>query len=242
MALNYVAAQGLLRNASGRVDGVTLRNELDGESLDAARPRRWSMPPAPGWTAARGGRPRAHASAPCAAATSWCSAQRLPVAEALTLFHPRDRRAIFVFPWEGCTVIGTTDLDHRWIAGAEPAISRQEVDYLLQAGAPGNFPVPPSARPTSCRPGRVCGPCISKDRSKDPSREKRDHKVWVDQGLISVSGGKLTTFRLIALDTLRAARPFLHGQAMSNTEEWVLEPACIAPSSLAVPTATGPCG
>jgi len=40
----------------------------------------------------------------------------------------------------------------------------------------------------------------------DPSRESRDHVVWEEKGLITVTGGKLTTFRLIALDVLKAVR------------------------------------
>jgi glycerol-3-phosphate dehydrogenase len=34
------------------------------------------------------------------------------VAQAFTFLHERDRRPVFVFPWEGATVVGTTDLDH----------------------------------------------------------------------------------------------------------------------------------
>ena len=47
---------------------------------------------------------------------------------------------------------------------------------------------------------------IGAEKSKDPSKERRDHAVWSDNGLITVSGGKLTTFRLIALDALAAAK------------------------------------
>jgi len=39
----------------------------------------------------------------------------------------------------------------------------------------------------------------------DPSRESRDHVVWEENGLLTVTGGKLTTFRLVALDALAAA-------------------------------------
>jgi glycerol-3-phosphate dehydrogenase len=44
---------------------------------------------------------------------------------------------------------------------------------------------------------------------KDPSSESRDHVVWQEDGLLTVTGGKLTTFRLIALDALKAAQPLL---------------------------------
>ena len=40
----------------------------------------------------------------------------------------------------------------------------------------------------------------------DPSEESRDHVVWQEAGLLTVTGGKLTTFRLIALDALKAVR------------------------------------
>jgi glycerol-3-phosphate dehydrogenase len=40
----------------------------------------------------------------------------------------------------------------------------------------------------------------------DPSRESRDHAIWEEHGLLTVTGGKLTTFRVMARDVLRAAR------------------------------------
>ena len=45
--------------------------------------------------------------------------------------------------------------------------------------------------------------------ASNSSKESRDHTVWTDGRLISVSGGKLTTFRLIALDVLKAASDWL---------------------------------
>jgi glycerol-3-phosphate dehydrogenase len=45
---------------------------------------------------------------------------------------------------------------------------------------------------------------IASGKGVDPSKERRDHAVWGDNGIVTVSGGKLTTFRLIALDALLA--------------------------------------
>ncbi|OIQ72521.1 glycerol-3-phosphate dehydrogenase [mine drainage metagenome] len=67
--------------------------------------------------------------------------------------------------------------------------------------------------------------------NSNPSKEGRDHAVWLEHGLLSVTGGKLTTFRLIALDALKrieallpqgqgtsGATPlFAPGQALPNT-------------------------
>jgi len=40
----------------------------------------------------------------------------------------------------------------------------------------------------------------------DPSEESREHVIWEEEGLVTVTGGKLTTFRLIACDVLRRLR------------------------------------
>ncbi|WP_275899791.1 FAD-dependent oxidoreductase [Pseudomonas hygromyciniae] len=42
---------------------------------------------------------------------------------------------MFVFPWEGATVVGTTDLDHREDLDLRASITREELDYLLEACA-----------------------------------------------------------------------------------------------------------
>lgn len=43
----------------------------------------------------------------------------------------------------------------------------------------------------------------------DPSKESREHAIWDENGLLTVSGGKLTTFRIMARDALKAARKYL---------------------------------
>jgi len=40
----------------------------------------------------------------------------------------------------------------------------------------------------------------------DPSKESREHAIWDENGLLTVSGGKLTTFRIMARDALKAVR------------------------------------
>ena len=48
-------------------------------------------------------------------------------------------------------------------------------------------------------------PVIASGKGLNPSQESREHSVWRHDGMVCVAGGKLTTFRLIALDALRAA-------------------------------------
>ncbi len=134
--------------------------------------------------------------------------KRCPVDHVLALQHPEDGRAVFVFPWEGTTVIGTTDLDHNENLDTEASISDEEVSYLL-AIVRDQFPDSTVARTDVLSTWSGVRPVIGADKTVDASKERRDHAVWSDNGLITVSGGKLTTFRLIALDALRAAEHLL---------------------------------
>lgn len=129
---------------------------------------------------------------------------RLHVSQALALLHPQDKRAVFIFPWEGTTVIGTTDLDHTGDPNTEASITEQEVHYLLSM-VDHQFPDAQIGLADIISTWSGVRPVIGAEHATDPSKERRDHAVWCDSGLVSVSGGKLTTFRLIALDALKAA-------------------------------------
>ena len=71
--------------------------------------------------------------------------------------------------------------------------------YLLD-GVNSQFPEKQISRADVISTWSGVRPVIGSEKSKDPSKERRDHAVWSDKGLVTVSGGKLTTFRLIALD------------------------------------------
>jgi glycerol-3-phosphate dehydrogenase len=130
--------------------------------------------------------------------------ERLPIDDCLTVMHPDDKRPVFVFPWEGTTCIGTTDLDHGDDMDWEPRCSTVEVDYLLRL-VNSQFPDLALRRADIISTMAGVRPVISSGEGVDPSKERRDHAVWEHDGVVTVSGGKLTTFRLIALDALHAA-------------------------------------
>ena len=58
---------------------------------------------------------------------------KLPVAQSVSLLHPRDGRPVFATPWEGVALVGTTDLDHHDDPDLEPSISARETAYLIEA-------------------------------------------------------------------------------------------------------------
>lgn len=159
--------------------------------------------------------------------------ERLPVSDCLTVMHPDDGRPVFVFPWEGVTCVGTTDLDHPQDMDIEASASSQEVDYLLtliNSQFPGRDISPKDVFAT------IAGvrPVIASGKGVDPSKERRDHAVWGDNGVVTVSGGKLTTFRLIALDALLATGLIdeaAHRQGQ-KTKEPMYRPLESAPSAV----------
>ena len=138
---------------------------------------------------------------------------RLPIAQACCFMHPDDGRPVFVFPWEGATIIGTTDLDHEADLDEEPVISPQEVDYLLQA-VNTEFPGGHIQRRDVISTWSGVRPVISSGRKIAPSKENREHAIWDNQRLITVCGGKLTTFRLIARDALKQALEYFPGLSL----------------------------
>lgn len=142
---------------------------------------------------------------------------KLPLQQAITLFHPRDKRAMFVFPWEGVTVIGTTDLDHPLelqLSHPEPVATRQEVEYMLEAI---EYLFPQSHLNYADVISTFAGlrPIVSSGTG-NPSKELRAHSIWNEDGLFTITGGKLTTFRKMAYETLMAARPRLPQTVIFN--------------------------
>ena len=154
---------------------------------------------------------------------------RVPVAQACCFMHPEDGRPVYVYPWEGSTVIGTTDLDHETSLDEEPAITGQEVDYLLTA-VNGEFPSANIQRGDVVSSWSGVRPVISSGKDVDPSKENREHAIWDNSGLISVCGGKLTTFRLIARHALEKASSYLSGvKVPSSSDDATLFRSCSDP-------------
>lgn len=206
-ALNYVKVDKLLLE-NGELQGVSLVDQA-GDSA----PIELCAPVVINATGAWADKLRNHVTSevrvrPLRGSHLVIPRERLPVDGVYSFFHPSDKRSVFVFPWEGATAIGTTDLDHSGDIDEEASITQEEVVYLLD-GVNSQFPEKQISRADVISTWSGVRPVIGSEKSKDPSKERRDHAVWSDKGLVTVSGGKLTTFRLIALDALAAAKPRL---------------------------------
>ena len=148
-------------------------------------------------------------------------AWRLPVAQAIALWHPLDGRPVFVFPWEGITLIGTTDVDHHQSLDEEPAISPEEAAYLM-AAVEALFPSLNLTLKDAIASYSGVRPVIGSGKV-DPSKESREHVIWEENGLLTVTGGKLTTFRMIAHQVLEEVAHRLPDSLQPDHHMHVLE-------------------
>jgi glycerol-3-phosphate dehydrogenase len=134
---------------------------------------------------------------------------KLPVAQSVSLLHPRDGRPVFATPWEGVALVGTTDLDHHGDPDVEPSMAAAETAYLIEALRHAFPRLELRAADAICSFAGVRPVVDARANGGDPSKAPREHVVRDEQGLITVTGGKLTTFRVNALDALRHAAPYL---------------------------------
>ena len=114
----------------------------------------------------------------------------------------RDGRVIFAIPWQGKVVIGTTDLPAEAPA-MEPGHTQDEIDFLLETVNPYLAKKIGEADILSVFSG--LRPLVTGQESKT-SKISREHHIDVSaSGLVTVAGGKWTTYRRMAEDALSFA-------------------------------------
>jgi len=203
LALNYARAEALLRDEAGELIGARLRDmapgAIGGRTADV---RARAIINATGaWADYLRGQVGADSRIrPLRGSHLIFPAWRFPVAQAVSFMHPIDGRPVFAFPWQGVTLVGTTDVDCPPPLETDPAITGDEVAYLM-AAVTAQFPALGLALDDVIATFAGIRPVIGSGKV-DPSEESRDHVVWPENGLLTVTGGKLTTFRQIARQAL----------------------------------------
>ena len=127
--------------------------------------------------------------------------------DALLIPKTEDRRVLFAIPWMGRLLVGTTEQEVE--AADELYLTREEVEYLLRH-LNRYLASPVTAKDVV---GGFAGtrPLLSSRDSRDTKKLARDHEVDLDSGsgLISIMGGKWTTYRAMAEDAIDAAQKYL---------------------------------
>ncbi len=137
---------------------------------------------------------------------------------ALTLTSPLDGRVMFVLPWGDVTMIGTTDTDH---AGAADDVSpsHEDVTYLLRS-ANAFFPDARLGGDDVIAAWAGLRPLLQVDGAASTAAVPREHRIVESpSGLLTIAGGKLTTYRSMAaelVDTVAAKLHALDGRRVAE--------------------------
>ncbi|HSC54203.1 MAG TPA: FAD-dependent oxidoreductase [Phnomibacter sp.] len=146
--------------------------------------------------------------------------QMMPSSSALLIPKTKDGRLIFAIPYQKHLLVGTTD-DPGVVSEKEFGPTAQEVQYLLEYV---NEYLDVQATKADVLAGFGGLRPLVKKSGESTKDLVRDHEVEIDErsGLISILGGKWTTYRLMAKDTIDAAEKFLHSQSPCSTKSLVL--------------------
>lgn len=215
-ALNYACVQELLGLRSGRVAGVVLQDRSpEGRARTQEVQARVVVNATGAWADLLrhkvGGSPRLRRLRGSHLVLPWA---RLPLWRAVTFLHPADHRALYAYPWEGVILVGTTDVDHGDHAELDPTIQPEEAEYLL-AGLRRVFPGHGLERRDIQATFSGLRPVVDTGKA-DPCKESREYALWEEQGLLTVAGGKLTTFRLMAHAGLSKVKKWLPGARLDK--------------------------
>jgi len=209
LVANYTEVTSLVR-PDGRVRGAMVRDALTGEArtvralivVNATGPwvdalRRLDDPQAPPLLRLTKG---AHVAVARA---------RIGNTHAVTLTSPIDGRVMFVLPWGDLSYVGTTDTDD--VASPDDVrASGSDVVYLLRS-ANAFFPQARLAPHDVICSWAGLRPLLAPGREVAASAVSREHRIVESaSGLITIAGGKLTTFRVMGRDMVDRVARRLH--------------------------------
>lgn len=127
----------------------------------------------------------------------------LPSDVAIMVPHTSDGRVMFAIPWCGHTLIGTTDTPVQDVT-PDPKPFEGEIDFILRTAALYLHKAPARDDVLSMFAG--IRPLVRSGNGKPTATLSRDHTIHVDQnGLLTITGGKWTTYRNMAEDCVNHA-------------------------------------
>lgn len=198
--LNYASVDGLLREG-GRIGGVEVTDREGGGSFEV---RARVVVNATGVFADEVRRlddARSAATISRSRGTHIVLKREcLPGSSALMIPSTDDGRVLFAIPWHDRVLLGTTD-EPVEEASDDPAPSAEEIGFLLTHAARYLEPSPSENDVTAAFAG--LRPLLGFDRSARTGAISRSHHVSVSEsGLVSITGGKWTTYRKMAEDAV----------------------------------------
>lgn len=203
----WAKVTSFLSTGNGRLRGAVVQDVLSGETREIEA--RTVVNATGPWTEATIAMSSAGASGrilrPTKGVHIVVESSKLPLSHAVVCFHPDDDRVLFAIPWGDRTYLGTTDTDYSGDP-SEVAATREDVDYLIDASN-SYFPNWPLAHDdviatwAGIRP--LMAPANEGAAKVKESAVSREHQILIGQdGLITIAGGKLTTYRRMAAEVV----------------------------------------
>ncbi|MDB5288917.1 MAG: glpD 2 [Phycisphaerales bacterium] len=122
----------------------------------------------------------------------------LPGDSAIMVPHTSDGRVMFAIPWRGHALIGTTDTPIKEVS-LEPIPMEQEINFLLETAS--QYLAKPPTRGDVLSVFAGIRPLVKTSDTANTAALARDHTIHVAKsGLLTIAGGKWTTYRKMAED------------------------------------------
>lgn len=127
----------------------------------------------------------------------------LPTNNALMIPRTSDERVLFAIPWHDHAVFGTTDTPLEK-PELEPKATAEEIEFILKTAA--EYLENPPRREDILSVFAGIRPLVRAENSKNTATLARDHTIEIDEAnLLTITGGKWTTYRRMAEDTINQA-------------------------------------
>jgi glycerol-3-phosphate dehydrogenase len=202
--LNYVQVTGVTKDSQDFVDGVTARDLESGHEFRASARvvinATGAFANALRRTADLTAKPMI---APSQGIHLVFNSEFLPGDSAIMVPHTSDGRVLFAIPWHGHLLVGTTDTPVA-DAALEPVAMEQEIDFILATASQYLAKSPTRADVLSMFAG--IRPLVKAEGAVSTAALSRDHVIHIDRsGLMTICGGKWTTYRHMAEDCVDQA-------------------------------------
>lgn len=127
---------------------------------------------------------------------------------AIMVPHTRDGRVMFAIPWHGHTLVGTTDTPITEPT-LEPRALDEEISFILETAGQYLHRAPTRADVLSVSVG--IRPLVRADGASSTAALSRDHTIHIEpSGMLTIAGGKWTTYRHMAEDAVTQAAMLAH--------------------------------
>jgi glycerol-3-phosphate dehydrogenase len=210
VVLNYARVFGLTKDANGFVGGVNFSDEESGQVFQAKTKVVINATGAFCDSIRKMSDARAeNLIAPSQGIHLIFDKSFLPGDHAVMIPHTADGRVLFAIPWHGATLVGTTDTPVEK-AELEPEAMEEEINFVLETAGKYLHQSPSRKDVLSVFTG--VRPLVRNGGdAKNTAALSRDHLIEIDAaGLLTLTGGKWTTYRRMAEDAVNQAAILAH--------------------------------